>query len=50
VDICGRDPPCSIINQTGLVFVLLACFVILVTSNIVADRYLISKYKNNKKI
>jgi hypothetical protein len=43
LDICGRDPPCSIINQTGLVFVLFACIVILLTSNIIADRYLISK-------
>jgi hypothetical protein len=25
LDICGRDPPCSIIKQSGLVFVLFAC-------------------------
>jgi hypothetical protein len=43
LDICGRDPPCSIINETGLVFVLFACIVILVASNIIAFRYLISK-------
>jgi hypothetical protein len=43
LDIYGRDPPCSIINQTGLVFVSFACIVILVASNIIAVRYLISK-------
>jgi hypothetical protein len=31
LDICGRDPLCSIINQTGLVFLLFACIVILVS-------------------